>query len=58
MKIGKNLILYRKKANLSKEDVAGLLNITIETLDLWENEQLDPSLDELKKLSSLYNFIW
>lgn len=55
MKIGKNLILYRKKANLSKEDVAGLLNITIETLDLWENEQLEPSLDELKKLSSLYN---
>lgn len=40
-----NLKWYRKKAELSQQDVATLLNITPQTLNRYENGSRDPTLE-------------
>ena len=55
MEISKNLITYRKKNNLTQADVAIYLNISRQSVSKWETGQSIPSIDDLVKLSNLYN---
>lgn len=55
MGIGQNLMKARKKKSLSQEEVANCLNVSRQSVSLWECDQTIPSLDNLIALSKLYD---
>ena len=55
MDIGENLIKARKNKGLSQEDVSNELNVSRQSVSLWENNQTFPSVDNLIALSKLYD---
>lgn len=54
MNIGERIFDYRKKAGLSQEELANQLNITRQSVSLWENNQVQPSLDNLFSLAQIF----
>lgn len=54
MNIGENLIKARKAKGLSQEDVANELNVSRQSVSLWETDQTVPTIDNLVTLSKLY----
>ena len=54
MNIGQYLIKARKRQGLSQEDVANTLNVSRQSVSLWECDQTVPTLDNLISLSTLY----
>ena len=55
MGIGNNIKEQRSKLGLTQKDVAEKLNVTAQAVSRWENEDVEPSIDTLKQLSSLFN---
>ncbi|MDE7161936.1 MAG: helix-turn-helix domain-containing protein, partial [Anaeroplasmataceae bacterium] len=55
MGIGNNIKEQRQKLGLTQKDVAEKLNVTAQAVSRWENEDVEPSIDTLKQLSSLFN---
>ncbi|MDE7385353.1 MAG: helix-turn-helix domain-containing protein, partial [Anaeroplasmataceae bacterium] len=55
MGIGNNIKEQRTKLGLTQKDVADKLNVTAQAVSRWENEDVEPSIDTLKQLSSLFN---
>ena len=55
MNIGQYLVKARKRQGLSQEDVANSLNVSRQSVSLWECDQTIPTLDNLLSLSELYN---
>lgn len=55
MDIGQYLMKARKQKGLSQEDVANTLNVSRQSVSLWECDQTIPSLDNLIALSKLYD---
>lgn len=55
MDIGKYLIKARKLKGMSQEEVSQSLNVSRQSVSLWECDQTIPSLDNLIALSKLYN---
>ena len=55
MDIGKYLVKARKNKGLSQEDVANSLNVSRQSVSLWECDQTIPTLDNLLCLSNLYD---
>jgi len=54
MSIGENLSRARKRKGLSQEAVAEKLNVSRQSVSLWETDQNQPTLDNLTTLSDLY----
>ncbi len=54
MSIGENLSRARKNKGISQEAVAEQLNVSRQSVSLWETDQNQPSLDNLTSLSDLY----
>lgn len=55
MGIGNNIKEQRNKLGLTQKDIAEKLNVTAQAVSRWENEEVEPSIDTLKQLSSLFN---
>lgn len=55
MDIGKYLIKARKLKGLSQEEVSQSLNVSRQSVSLWECNQTIPSLENLITLSKIYN---
>lgn len=55
--LASKLKFYRKRKNLTQKDVANHLNITPQAYQRYESQTNtnEPSIDNLKKLSSLFN---
>lgn len=51
---GKKLKEARKKAKLSQEKVAEIINTSRSNISKYETENLEPNLETLKKLCELY----
>ncbi len=51
---GENLKKARKKAKLSQEKVAEIINTSRSNISKYENETLEPNIDTLKRLCELY----
>lgn len=55
MGIGNNIKEQRNKLGYTQKDIAERLNVTAQAVSRWENEEVEPSIDTLKQLSSLFN---
>ena len=55
MTLGERILKYRKKAGISQEELADRLNVTRQSISLWETDQTVPSLDSLITLSELFD---
>ena len=54
MKFYEKLIILRKKALLSKEELAEKLDVTRQTISKWELGQSKPDIDKLQMMSKLF----
>ncbi len=55
MEIGDYLIKARKTKGLSQEEVANKLNVSRQSVSLWETNQTYPTIENLMSLSKLYD---
>lgn len=51
--LGNKIYELRKKKNLTQEDLAILLDISDKSVSKWENGSSNPTIDNLKKLSTI-----
>ncbi len=51
--ISENIFFFRRKNNLSKEELAQKLNVPLQTVEAWEKGEKSPSMEELIALSEL-----
>ena len=54
MDLGKNILKHREQLGLSQEQLAFKLGITAETVNLWEANEAQPTIEQLKLLSSVF----
>lgn len=55
IEFSKNLINIRNSYNMTKRTLADKLNVSISTIENWENDKSLPSLINLYKLCKLLN---
>lgn len=55
MKIGKKIAYYRKKMELTQEELADQLEISSQAVSNWETEQNNPDEDVLIKLADIFH---
>ena len=55
MTIGEKIFKYRKQAGLSQEELADKMNVTRQSVSLWETDQTVPSLDSLIMLADVFS---
>ena len=48
---GERLMIYRKRAGLSKKELAKRVGISVSTLTKYENDESQPNLDIINYLS-------
>ncbi len=52
--LGENIRKYRKLNNMSQDELSEKLGVTRQSVSLWENDQTQPSLDNIVALSKLF----
>ena len=55
MEVGKKIVLYRKKAFLTQEDLADKMNVSRQTIYKWEHGLAYPELRKLEQLTKILN---
>lgn len=55
MTIGEKIQHYRKEYNMSQEQLGNLLNVSRQTISLWETDQTLPTVDNLIKLKEIFH---
>lgn len=53
--MGQRIRAMRKKMQLSQDDLAGLLNVSRQTISKWETQEFLPDAYNLVKLSKIFN---
>lgn len=53
VRIGKNLLYYRKRKGLSQGQVADLVGVSFQTVSAWEHDEYLPQLDKLANLAEI-----
>lgn len=56
MSLGKNLSKYRKMNNFSQEELAFQVGVSRQTISKWEQEEVVPNVNQVKRLSEIYHF--
>ena len=55
MTIGEKIYELRKQKGLSQEELAEKLNVSRQSVSLWETNQTVPQIDYLMELSKIFN---
>lgn len=53
MKIGQSIYSSRKKKGISQEELAALLDVSRQSISLWETDQTTPTLDKLQAMCNV-----
>ena len=53
MSLGERLLDLRKKKGLSQEEIAGLLDVSRQTVSKWETDQSTPDFDKIIPICKL-----
>ena len=51
----KNIFSLRVREKLSVEELSSIIDVPVDTIRAWENDEKEPTLRELKKLAVFYN---
>lgn len=51
--IGRNIAYFRRKAGLTQEELAEIMNVTAQAVSKWENDLSSPDLTSVRKLASV-----
>ena len=54
MTVGEIIQKYRKDLNLSQEELGQKLLVSRQTISLWEKDQTVPTIDNLMRLSEIF----
>ena len=54
MQLGKNLKVARQNSGYTQEEVSNILFVSQQTISNWEKEISTPSVNDLVKISNLY----
>ncbi|MBR3953967.1 MAG: helix-turn-helix transcriptional regulator [Clostridia bacterium] len=54
MTIGETIQYHRKRLGLSQEDLGQKLNLSRQTVSLWENDQTQPTVDNFLRLKEIF----
>lgn len=54
MNIGETIQYHRKRLGLSQEDLGQQLNLSRQTVSLWENDQTQPTVDNFLRLKEIF----
>ncbi len=54
MTLGKKLTAHRKASGFTQQQLGELLNVSAQAISKWENDQAEPDLHTLRKISILY----
>ncbi|HJD09330.1 MAG TPA: helix-turn-helix domain-containing protein [Candidatus Ligilactobacillus faecavium] len=54
MQLGKNLKIARQNSGYTQEEVSDILFVSQQTISNWEKEISTPSVNDLVKISNLY----
>lgn len=55
MTLGEQILKYRKQKGMSQEELAERLNVSRQSVSLWETNQTVPQIDYLMELSQIFN---
>lgn len=55
MDIGKNIRENRLRLGMTQQDLADRLNVTFQAVSRWENNEVEPSLDTLNRMSEIFS---
>lgn len=54
MTVGNKIRFFREKCNLSQEELAQKINVSPETISLWETDAVSPAIDDLIALKDVF----
>ena len=54
MTIGEKIEQYRKRLNLSQEELSNKLFVSRQTISQWENNQTSPTIDNFLRLCDIF----
>ena len=54
MSLGKKIFEFRKKRNITQEQLAEKLNVTRQTISKWELDETAPDIKQAKELSKIF----
>ena len=52
--LGDNIRKYRKLNNMSQDDLAEKLNVTRQSISLWENGQTQPTIENIIAIAEVF----
>lgn len=55
MTVGEKISYYRKKANMSQEELGNQLFVTRQTVSQWENDQTVPTVENFMRLCEIFS---
>lgn len=55
MKLNEKIVLLRKRAGMSQEDLANKLDISRQAVYKWESDSATPDLNNIKKMSQIFD---
>ena len=53
--IGDNIKKYLRENNISQEELAEKIGVTRQSISLWENNQTQPSIDNIVVIAKVFN---
>lgn len=54
MGLGNKILTFRKKENITQEELAEKLNVTRQTISKWELEETAPDIEQAKQLAQIF----
>lgn len=54
MELGNKILAFRKKSNITQEELAEQLNVTRQTISKWELGETSPDIKQAKELSKIF----
>lgn len=54
MELGNKILAFRKKNNITQEELAEQLNVTRQTISKWELGETSPDIKQAKELSKIF----
>lgn len=55
MTLGEKIQYYRKKSNISQEELGNQLSVSRQSVSMWEKDITVPTVDNIKRLAAIFS---